>query len=105
MTAGSVLEKPDEKLRALQKELEGGSDHASAILAGAFLDAVLGDLLRTFFIDDSDSDDKIFEYPGILASFAAKIQIAYRLGLISVKEYQTLNTIKGVRKRLCSQDR
>jgi hypothetical protein len=94
--AGSVFEKTDAKLAALKKELEGGSEHASAIVGGVFLDGLLGELLRTFFVDDSDNEE-IFEYPGILASFAAKIQIAYRLGVISLREYQTLNTIRRIR--------
>lgn len=81
----------------LRKEFEGASDRAAAVVAGAFLDELLGELLREFFVDDPANDKKLFKVTGALATFSAKIDIAYRLGLISVRECEIIRDIKSIR--------
>lgn len=81
----------------LRNEFKGASDRAIAIVAGAFLDEVLTDLLREFLVPDAASDKKIFEGTGFLSTFSSKIEIAFRLGLVSNKEYKTLHTIRSIR--------
>lgn len=82
---------------ALHKELEGASDRAAAIVAGAFLDEVLQELLCVFLIKGTADNKKLFEGTGALATFSAKIEMSYRLGLVSDGEHRTLTTIRGIR--------
>jgi len=82
---------------ALRNEFYGASDRAAALVAGAFLDEVLGELLRVFLVDDPTNDKKIFEGTGPLATFSAKIDIAYRIGLISAQEHKTLHVVRSIR--------
>ncbi|MES2688192.1 MAG: hypothetical protein V4706_15335 [Pseudomonadota bacterium] len=88
---------PFDHSNALHRELEGASDRAAAIVAGAFLDEVLQELLCEFLIEGSADSKKLFEGTGALATFSAKIEMSYRLGLISDGEHRTLTTIRGIR--------
>lgn len=85
------------EVATLRKELEGTSDRSAAIVAGAFLDGVLQELLCEFLISGSSDQNKLFEGMGALATFSAKIEMSFRLGLISKGEHRTLNFIRGIR--------
>lgn len=87
-----------EQVSALERELEGTSDRAAAVVAGAFLDEVLRELLYGFLvIGNLKSDAKLFNGTGALATFSAKIEIAFRLGLVSEGEHRVLGVIRGIR--------
>lgn len=86
-----------DQTEVLQRELEGASDRAAAIVAGAFLDEVLQELLCEFLIKGTAGDKKLFEGTGALATFSAKIEMSYRLGLISQGEHRTLTTVRSIR--------
>jgi len=43
---------------ALQREFDGASDRAAAIVAGAFLDELLQELLREFFVEQPAAANK-----------------------------------------------
>lgn len=83
---------------SLQREFDGASDRAAAIVAGAFLDELLQELLREFFVEQPEQvNKKLFEGTGPLATFSSKIEIAFRVGLVSEGEHRSLHTIRGVR--------
>lgn len=83
---------------SLQREFDGTSDRAVAIVAGAFLDELLQELLCEFFVDQPASENKkLFEGTGPLATFSSKIEIAFRVGLVSKGEHRSLHTIRGIR--------
>ena len=86
-----------ENVAALRKELEGTSDRAALIVAGAFLDDVLRELLCEFLIKGTEDHRELFEGTGALATFSAKIEMSFRLGLISEGEHRTLTAIRKVR--------
>lgn len=85
------------------EELQNESPRAAVIIAGAFLDAQLRDLLSNFLVDDSKvvdeflGSDKNPDRP--LSSFSSRIKAAYCLGLISKDIYQDLNTVRTIRNR------
>jgi DNA-binding MltR family transcriptional regulator len=87
----------------LKNEFKGASDRAIAIVAGAFLDEILTDLLRDFFVPDATSDKKIFDGTGFLSTFSSKIEMAFRLGLISNKEHKILHTIRSIRNEFAHE--
>lgn len=70
-------------LDAVLAKFQTASDHAAAVVGGAFLDELLTELLLCFFVEKSD--DKLFQGVGRFATFSAKINVCHQLGL-TVKE-------------------
>ena len=81
----------DEVIDALLKE----SDRAGAILCAVTLDETLKELLGSALISNYPKD--IFKNHGPLATFSARINMAYSMGLISQNEYRELHLIRKVR--------
>ncbi len=92
------------KWESFYQEFQEESPRAAVILAGAFLDTLLTDLLTSFMIENDRAVDELlgktknFE-DTVTSSFAAKIKISYCLGIISNIEYHDLNRIKNIRNR------
>jgi len=80
----------------LPDELFGGSDRASAIVCGAFIEESLERLVRHRLVDGADESLFHGRY-GPLATFAAKIDIARAIGLISETEAEDMHQIRKVR--------
>lgn len=87
--------------QALQEEFNGASDRAVAVVAGAFLDQLLFDMLLTFLVEDTsknkEDDNNLFRGSGPLAAFSIRIRMAFRLGLISEDEHRWLHIVRNVR--------
>ncbi|MBB5213307.1 hypothetical protein [Microbulbifer hydrolyticus] len=82
----------------LEKEFEGDSDRAAAIVGASYLDELLKELLIQFMVDDSSQNNKaLFSGTGPISSFSARINLAYRFGAISKFEKKTLHGIRGIR--------
>ena len=81
------------------KELDGESDRACALLAGAAIAEGLGDLLKRHFIKlDEDDIDRLFIKPrALLADFASRTEISFVLGLISPQERVAADVIRKIR--------
>jgi len=85
------------------EELQNESPRAAVIIAGAFLDSQLRDLLSSFLVDDPKvvdeflGSDKNPDRP--LSSFSSRIKAAYCLGLISKSIYDDLETIRKIRNK------
>jgi DNA-binding MltR family transcriptional regulator len=79
-----------------QKNYDGESDRSVVILAGSFLEQVLEKYLLKKFVD-SPSVTKLFTGYSPLATFAAKIDIAFAIGLLPVHVYEDLKVIKKLR--------
>jgi len=91
------VQNPFENIHAVCREFDGVSDRAAAIVAAAFLDEILQELLSEFLVKDPKSDKKIFEGMGPLSTFNAKIELGFRLGLLSNWEHQTIHTVRAIR--------
>lgn len=83
------------------KEIEQASDRAIGIVAGAIIASKLSDVLRRALGDESPYAKKVrnqmFEHEGPLGTFAAHINMAYLIGLLSEKGHGDLQTFKKVR--------
>jgi len=90
-------------MQAVRAEFATASDRAAAIVAGAFLDVLLTDLLQANLIPDPKNDDKIFQGNGCLATFSSRIDLSYRLGLIAKQEHRALHTIREIRNKFAHQ--
>ena len=80
------------------KEFEKESDRACVILSAAMLDQALETLLKAYLVSTSSKEDDFLE--GIYApisSFSAKIDLSFRIGLISAKFCRDLHLIRKIR--------
>lgn len=83
------------QLQPIIDKLHEESDRACAVLGVATLDALLENLLRGSTL--SDSPKELYEGSGALATFAAKIDVAYSFGLISAEERHDLHLLRKIR--------
>lgn len=89
-----------ENLNLLKNELlSSPSDRSCVIVAVSYLDELLMEIIKLFITIPTKKEDnnKLFEGYGPLSSFNSKVVIAYRLGLISEYEYQSLQAIRKIR--------
>jgi hypothetical protein len=84
---------PAEEL-AFIDEFSTESDRASAVLGGAYLDFLLGELLAKRFVHGTEAQSLI---KGVLRSFANRVDAAVALGLLSRAEAADLHRINKVR--------
>lgn len=87
-----------QSIKLLEQEINSASDRSCAIVCAAFLDDFLERLLLSFLSTGSSSQNKLlFENNGPLSTFSAKIILAFRLGLISKKEYENITLVRKIR--------
>jgi hypothetical protein len=87
-------------LENLERELYvSGSDRATAVMLGSFLEVNLERLLSKQMRSDLNSKDRrqIFEYEGALGTLSSKIVVAYALKLIGPITKADLNLIRLLR--------
>ena len=76
------------------------SDRGAAILASAQFEEWLRERLKSQFVELSkDLDKGIFDGYGPLSTFAAKVDIAYALGLFDEATRNGLHTIRRIRNK------
>jgi DNA-binding MltR family transcriptional regulator len=89
--------------KGFYEELQNESPRAAVIIAAAFLDAQLRNLLSTFLIDDPQVVDELLgtgeNAHGPLSSFWARIRAAYSMGLISRSMYDDLDSVRKIRNK------
>jgi DNA-binding MltR family transcriptional regulator len=80
------------------KEFEKESDRACVILSASMLDQALESLLKAYLVPLSSAEDELLDgaYAPI-STFSARIDLAYRLGLISTKFCHDLHLIRKIR--------
>jgi len=80
-------------------EFEKETDRAAAIVGAAILDSTLESVLNSFLIKSSHpKNDSLFDGPNApLSSFGSKIDIAFRLGLISEQMSKVLHIARRIR--------
>lgn len=102
MEIRKIIDNPDniDMLRwinVVDNENNEKSDRALVIVSGSILDVQLEILLKTFLIDDSNIEERLFNSNSALATFSSKINLCYYLGIISKHEFDTINLIRKIR--------
>jgi hypothetical protein len=89
----------DREFALYKKRMLGESHRSAAIMASAFVEHTLVDLLSAKFIrlSGEEFDDLFFSTRGVLSDFASRIDIAYALGLITKSDQKDLTVIRHVR--------
>jgi len=97
---------PFERLRPHLEEVEGWLEkmvpvfaRGTAILSVAYLERELENLLKAFLVDDIALADELLSGFGPLATFNARIETGFAIGLISEQERRNLQLIRKIRNR------
>jgi DNA-binding MltR family transcriptional regulator len=87
-----------EEIDALLSEIDTHNHRASAVLGGAFVeDALESAIQKRFIVLGKTKTDKLFDYPGPLSSFDAKIRVGYAIGLYGQIIHNDLDVIRHIR--------
>lgn len=85
------------------EEFQNESPRAAVLIAGAFLDELLRDILSSFLISNDKAVNELLGTENnsdtALSSFAARIKLVYCLGFLSKDEYDDLLMIKKIRNK------
>lgn len=76
-----------------RSSLSPETDRGCALMAASFLDSELGDLLRSYVVDDRSVADEVFGQAKPLGTFSSRIDAAYLLGLISANARRDLHLL------------
>jgi DNA-binding MltR family transcriptional regulator len=82
----------------LLNQFKNESDRAAVILVASILDETLQTLLKSHLVPIPNSDDSLFDNAtSPLSTFSAKIDICYRIGLISGKFSRDIHIVRKIR--------
>lgn len=88
----------------LTQEFSNESDRAVALIAAAYLDKLLKELITNILVVKSKKNlERLFDYPAPLSSFSGRILVAFSLGLITVEQKTDLDHIRGARNRFAHE--
>lgn len=80
-----------------RRELTNETDRGVALYAAAHLDERLAKLLRAFLVQDEAVAEPLFKGIGAFASFSARIDTAYLLGLVPASVRRELHLVRKIR--------
>jgi len=87
------------ELEAIWAEMNSASERAQAIVATAFLEDKLTELLQAYLREDADTTRKMFKPSGPLGGLGPKIDLGYLMGLYSKDFRNDLATMADIRNR------
>ena len=91
----------DEFVRLLSEytaQLEHESERGTVIVSAALMDEALEDLIKAKLVPSPEKEDELFVGAyATLGNFSAKIDFAYRLGLIGLSTRNSLHLIRKLR--------
>lgn len=80
-------------------EIDGSPDRIAAICGGAYLETALTEGLRSHLVGDQKAWDRMFSFTGPLATFEAKIRIAYMTSMITDDFQHDMLILKDIRNK------
>jgi len=87
-----------DRFLALKKQLRSETDRGAVIVAAALLEDTLEHMLSARLVPSPERDDELFSGPyAPLSTFSAKIDFAYRIGLIRLSVRSSLHLLRKIR--------
>jgi hypothetical protein len=86
-----------DQLSAFLEEFQKETDRAAAVLAVAYIDDRLKELLLSKFVGSQNFVEDLFSAERPLSSVSAKVSVAYAVGLVSLPVAQDLHLIRRIR--------
>ena len=84
-------------INRVSSEIFKESDRSVGVLLGAELDVLLEKLLHHALLPKNKKSNPLLEHDGPLATFSSRIELCYRMGLISEDWHHDLQTIRKIR--------
>ncbi len=82
----------------ISSQLRAESDRGTVIVAAAIIDEALEQLLKARLAPSNGRDDELFDAPyAPLSSFSAKIDFAYRVGVLAAEVKATFHLLRKLR--------
>lgn len=78
-------------------EFKNESDRAAVVLGAAKLDLVLYQIIQAYLIPSATGNDELLDGDSPLGTFNAKINFAYRIGLIDLNYARSLHLVRKIR--------
>lgn len=94
---GPIGEALPEALLLFRMALSEESDRGCALMAASYLETELGELLRAAFVENTRVASQILDGRGPVATFSARIDLAYLVGLIPEDFWHDLHIIRKIR--------
>ncbi len=85
------------EVMAFRKTLIEESDRGCALMAAAFLDNRLADLMKQQLIDDKKLADELLDINGVFGTFSSRIEVLYGMGIIPKNVRRDLNLLRKIR--------
>jgi len=85
--------------RQFLKDMKDESHRGTALIAAEYLNEILEEFLRAYFVDDADSVKSLFADHCLLESLCSKTRIAYSIGLLPENVFKDLNCIRRIRNK------
>ncbi|KXI28120.1 MltR family transcriptional regulator [Paraglaciecola hydrolytica] len=73
------------------------SDRGCALMAAAYLDERLADLLKAYLVDDRSVVGQMFDFNGPFGTFSSRIDSAYTLGLLPRNVRADIQLVRKIR--------
>jgi hypothetical protein len=86
-----------ENVNTVLKDIFKESDRHAVVLVGAELDVQLEKLMTHVLLPEAPKSTPLFDNDGVLANFGARIEMAYRMGLLPDPWHQELHVIRKIR--------
>lgn len=87
-----------DSLKQFHEMLSSESDRGCVIVSAAIFDDILSGLLKQKLVPSIDKKDELFDNgSAALSSFSARIDLAYRLGLLKRNFRSTLHLVRKIR--------
>jgi hypothetical protein len=80
------------------------TDRAAAVLAGSYVDSLLGRVLVRYLVDDVEKIHSFSTGYGPLASFSARIDLLYLQGLLPARNHRDLHAIRRIRNHVAHHE-
>ena len=82
---------------AYMTAMRAESDRGAVLVAAAYIDEELADLIRAFLVNDRKITERLLEYPGPCSTLASRCDLAYCLGIFGKDVYADIRTIIKIR--------
>lgn len=97
-TCWSLAPRNVQRPYSVVKSLKRNLTEACALVAAAYLENQISELLEKFFVEQgTKAKDALFDFNGPVGTFSSKIKMAYSLGLIPQEIQNALDLIRKLR--------
>ena len=97
MSSPSSVKEELDYANKILKEFFAESDRSAAVLMGAELDAQMERILTYFFLPPLKKSYPLLQSDGPVGSFASRIEMIYRIGLMPEEWHHDLHLVRKIR--------